>query len=323
MKVNNELKSARVYSMGLPGCAELSDRLNQDQHLYRGIHLTEPVHCGFTPNPATGELVTNLGGGNYHFCLRVDEKLLPRPVIDRKVEERIVELQKSYGEDWAPTKSERAELKESVVLGMITTADYRSRFIHAFYFQGPEHGRLFIAKTSNNDNKRLTTRLIRAVESIKTTTIHIDGLARGLNTLVKSELEDLDNRHLGEFNLGHRITLTDNNGAKVSVSGKELINHPDEVLTAMGQGMELVEVELSYGERDDVVFLINSDFTFKSLQFGAFDEPGEVDEDYPHCWKLYHGANLLLAEAVVASMCELMGYRPMDDVDADGLETLI
>lgn len=310
MKVPNELKVCRVFSATLPPVEPMTQHLSGEDVTWRGIHEHEIKHAGFAVNPATGHLVSHLGDGSYHFCIRVDEKILPAAVVNRKLEERIALHLEKYPQAIIGRR-ERSEFKDEVLLDMISTAEYKSRYIHCFYYQGPEHNRLYVARTSDNDITLVSTLLIRAVSSIETRTIHIDGLALGLGARVKDALTNGHSEaNLATFDLGERVVVEYTGGeGKFTIAGRDLYECSDEILEALSGG-SLKEVELSHGPvRSPVFARITDNFHFKGVAFSDVDMEGEVDEDYPHCWVQTHAANLLMLEALVQDLATMMGYR--------------
>lgn len=317
MKLPNELKHCRVFTATLPMVEPMTQHLMDERVAWRGIREHESRHAGFAVNPATGMVVTPLDGGHYHFCIRVDEKILPKPVVERKVEEKIVDYLDRYPNTQI-SKKIRSDFKEEVLSDMIRVADYKSRYIHCFYYQGTDLGRLFVARTSDADVTILSRALVTALSSVETRTIHIDELAMGLGTRIVDALthghtED----NLGPFDLGERIVLEYSRGlggGKFTIAGCDLYECADEILEVFG-GASLKEVELSHGgPRSPVVARISDKFHFKGLSFPAVDLEGEVGDDHPECWRQVHGGNLVMLAALVQDLADMMGYREPEQI---------
>ena len=172
------IRNARIFKAALPRhhvtMAEELGKLRHDP-LSPGQVKTQ----GFTTHPANGELVVPFPGG-YAFMLRTDERIIPPAVVSAELDA----VEKARGHKLL--RAERSEVREQIIFELAKTALYRTRYTPAYFLT--EAGYLIVDSAAKKPAQELVGRLVQAMESLETQTIHVSDVARGLTTKLQREL---------------------------------------------------------------------------------------------------------------------------------------
>lgn len=289
------IKNAFVYRISLPAVALLQDHLASMQH--RPILETEGYAAGFVL--LHGEQVLPFAGG-FAFALQYDEKLLPASVINEEAKRRVAAQELVTGYKLA--KPERQAIKEQVVVDLLRVSHVRSKTITAFYHV--ESQLLFVNTSSKHMAAVLTSRLVQAVGSAKTTTINISDVKGGLTTRLADYLANFgQSEAFGEFDLHPEVWLKGETG-KVTYQISELGDGDKGLIEALNTGMRVEAVRLGYGP---VSFKLTGDFAFKAVRFEDA-EPADHDDvvaEYTHECAVEVFAFVQALEA----LCTLFDYK--------------
>lgn len=259
------IKNAITYKCALPSIAALEEHLAA--HAYREIGEDEYSIAGFIP-VLDDRFVMPFPGG-YAFTLRFDEKILPRASVNREAQKRIDAIEQSH--DGQLSKEAKNKIIDEVYDELRKVALVKSAGVTAYY--RPEDQLLVVATASKSLADVLSSKLVRAVGSIKATTIYIDGITQSLTEKLRSLL------HGGEgfagFEVGGVCKLKGDEGKTVSVNVHHIDDTKAGLIEAIASGQKVIELELSNG---DVSFRLNHKFSTKGIFF-KHDEADEYEAD--------------------------------------------
>jgi recombination associated protein RdgC len=259
------IKNAICYKVNLPGTSALEGHLAEFKYNPIGTH--EISTAGFEPL-FDDSLVLPFSGG-YAFRLRYDEKIIPSASVKQKTKERIAELEAHGGR--ALSKNEKAAIKDRVFSDMIPVALVKTSYITCFYHA--EDKRLIVPTTSKKLAGVVTTKLLKAVGSIKAETIYLDGIKQSLTAKLSAYVNGDESVFEG-FDVGGYVKLT-NGERKISIDGG-VLEQKEGLIEAFSAGLGVIELRLFNA---DVMFTINDKYTLKKVVFSASEEYQEEFED--------------------------------------------
>ncbi|MGL4458394.1 MAG: recombination-associated protein RdgC, partial [Plesiomonas shigelloides] len=309
------INNPAIFRATMPSCEEMATALQEltFKELEDGSTLFGT--SGFVPNPITGELVSPFPGG-YSFIARKDEKIIPSEAVSRMVEKRISAMT-DQGVD--VNREQRLAIKDDVIAVMAARAFTCSKYAHCFY--STDHQLLFVVGTNPMVNQALSMAL-RCVGTIKTTTIHIDGVKNGLTAILKqyvTQIDDgaglLDGSDLfAGFGLGDRILMS-----KLSSDEKMLIDGTDmsssvELRTAIESGFTVDVIRLE--EPSGMSFDLDHKFKVSRISWPQMPRDEDGDYDMPFYWRQDASIQVLMLSKIVNSMCALLSKEESGDTEA-------
>jgi len=300
------ITNAIVYKAELPSAQLLAKHLAEFP--YHPIADTALSQASFVPNKTSNELVTEFTDG-FAFHLRYDEKILPASVVKAKSDERIAKFEAEQGVRLK--KAEREAIREQTLVDLAKTALVKTSIIPAFY--STKDNLLIVNTGGKKFADRVTSYLIHAVGSVKTTTIHVSNIKHGLTTRLKSHLWRDDNAFDG-FEVGASVALK-SGSQKVSYSLEDLETARAGILEAIDKGFEVERLAMVH---HGVEFKLTSDFHFKAVRFE--DSEREDDDevtDAVHFWKHEAGVQVLQFSAALNQLCDLLGYKAEEEAEAE------
>ena len=162
------IKAARVYACELPSLASINAILKENEFVPLGEK--ESLRAGF--EPVFGNDFAFSFHSGYAFKLRYDEKIMPSAVIKEKQAELIADIENEENRK-LPSK-ERMTVRDEVIFEMLSQAFVKTQRITCFYDPANKH--LFVPTSSGKLADIVTGKLIKAIGSIKATTIYCVGL---------------------------------------------------------------------------------------------------------------------------------------------------
>ncbi|HGN1799550.1 TPA: recombination-associated protein RdgC [Proteus mirabilis] len=250
------LKNVIVYKAQLPSAEAMSDHLTKMPF----TEVLESHFCsyGYIPNPVTNELVTPITGG-YLLTFRFDQKILPNAVIKKEVDERISKLIDGDAEFSA------VDIKNTVTAEFLRKAFIKSTVVLVLYH--PEKEYLLVTTPNKNMANSAISTLIKACGSVKTETIHIDDVSKGLttrllNTLNNEEVDDCFGKdfYLGQFYLLERKI---DNKKEIVKYDADFQSIRTELLNSLNNQFKVNLIQLY---TNDIQFKLTSDFHFKGIK---------------------------------------------------------
>lgn len=236
-----------------------------------------PPHARFIFGwlPVIQDLFVHEITGASVICMGKEERLLPRGVIHRILEERVQTLETQRG--YAVKRAERAQIAEDLEFELLPKAFCVQKRMYALI--DSVSNRLIINTSSAAQASQLTSLLIKSVPGI-----HIEPLPQ-IENLSMRFAEWITN----PASLPANIQLAsdcvlfspDDDKKRFHCKGYEL--PAEEVLTLLNQGLTPAEISIIWNER--VQFTLTHDLTFKKLKCMAyladdFSEIRQLDEEY-------------------------------------------
>lgn len=288
------IKAARVYRAPLPAKAHLSEALAK--LAFQEITAVQAYSCGFVP-VAEDELVDADPSGRFmHIKFRLDQKVIPGATLAAEVGKQVLAREEELGHKLG--RKGIAEIREQVRQELTARALHRTTVISLFHDRQSEF--LIAATSSKGVVDRALDRLIRALGSLKTTTIHIDSLQNGLTARMRTTLFS------GECNFAP-FSLEGDYWLEGEEEKASLQRATDAVLCeALGNGLRVKALRLRH---ELVAFNLTSDFIFKNIRFDASEEEEPLE---PAAETL---AQLVQFTAALDELCRMFEYQPPEDED--------
>lgn len=313
----NLIKCAIVYRADLPDAAALAQHLAEVP--FTPVLESHIASSGFIPNPATEQLVTEFPGG-YSFRLRRDSKPISAKAIDLALAEAVAAKAKELDRDL--TTEEVQSQREAIIDEAIKSTLPERTELNAFYHVD---SRTLILPTSNkNLATSLLLKLIDAVESVETRTIHVSDVKGGLTSRLRDHFDEEDKKAFNGFAIGDSVVMKGEQG-RASFDLDNLDHAKQGVQEALASNMQVERLELCHA--DAVNFKLTKDFQLRSITYLGSDNDAEHDfESYGELWSHTASVQLLLLSATVQALCDLFGYqeKPLaeDGKESDGQQDL-
>jgi recombination associated protein RdgC len=293
------IKACRVYAAELPPVNELEPLLEANKF----TELTEQQGhgAGFITLP-NGKYILDFDCG-FAFKLRYDEKILPTAVVNSHAAKRIEEIEDEEGRKLP--KKERARIKEEVLCSLLPVAFIKEQTITCFYWK--KDNLLIVPTAGTKLADIVTSRLIRSVGSIKTRTIHVDGVKQSLNVKLRNYLENEINDSGFEFD--STVKLKADEGRVTTIKGAYLSEAKEGIIEAMDQGAWVVELGLS---TESMFFRLSHDFVIRGVSI--FDEGDEPEfEDDLDSFQFHAGLQTTLMADAILKLMALFEYKSPED----------
>lgn len=289
------IKACRVYAAELPPVNELEPLLEGSQ--FSELTDQQGNGAGFVPL-INGKYTLDFGCG-FAFKLRYDEKILPAGVIKSQVAKRVEEIEAEEGR--AVGSKERAQIKDEVIFQLLPVAFIKEQTITCFYWK---KDKLLIVPTASSKLADIvTSRLIRAVGSIKTTTIHVDGIKQSLTSKLLDYLTTGKNDTGFEFDSSVRLKADE--GRVTTIRGADLDEAKEGIIEAISQGARVVEVGLS---TSTMFFKLSHDFVIRGVTFFGEDEPDEFDDEVD-AFSHHAALQTIMLSDTILKLMDLFGYK--------------
>lgn len=260
----------------------------------------------------TGELVTPFPGG-FSFFLRYDQKVIPPSEVKKELERRV----KSHTAAGLPlTRKDKQAIKDDVVTTLATRAFTRTSVAECFYNEKAE---LLFVTGSAKLAQLAVAMLVRCIGSVTTTTIHVDGIKRGLTTCLQAF--QAKEREQDTFSGG------DDEFANLEVCGTMTLQHPEtreklsldniepvncaELDSAMERGFMITSIRLQDGSGFE--FTLTDGFRLTKLKWPSVEH--DKDSDAAFIWRHDAAVQVTLLTSVVERLCELLGNQQNDEAE--------
>lgn len=297
--MNKLIKNAVVYKAELPGAAALEGHLSE--HRFKEMQSLDWWSAGFVEIPATGELVSKFEGG-LAFAVRHDSKILPASVVRAEAEKRRARIEKQ--ESRKVGRKEFAEIKELVTDELLAKALTKTAIITCYYDTANQF--LIVPASSKQLASVVTSQLVHAVGSMKTTTINISDVKLGLTTKVREflDVDDGDEDTFGQhFVPGGKVRLIGDT-EKATFDLTALDKAQAGILESLNKGFAVAELGMTFDKKTN--FRLTADFHLKGIEFSY--DPTEATDQYEE-WQFDASIQVLELGALINAMCDLLGYR--------------
>jgi recombination associated protein RdgC len=256
---------------------ELNKEINLALSLTEDLLKPCPAHARFIYGwlPAyADELVQEVAGSSL-ICLGKEERILPRGVIKRQLEERIRAIETQQGRSLK--KSEKAKLAEDLEFELLPKSFCVQKRLPALL--DSVSNRLIISTSSNTQATQLTALLRKSLPGI-----HIEPIVSTDNLSLRFAQWIADPGLLPDsFELASDCLLFSLDDEKKRFTCKGYESPSEEILTLLAQGLAAAEISLIWKER--IQFTLTDNLTFKrikSLEYliDDFNEIRELEEEY-------------------------------------------
>lgn len=293
------IKSATVYSAELPATEHLEQHLQENAFTEMADLQIRAV--GFVAFDSG--LYTAPFPGGVAFKVRIDEKIIPASQVEKETERLALETQRLTGRK--PGKKERKELKDAALLSLAPRAFPRTAVVTCFYERGTQY--LIAPTTSKKLSDTITSALVHAVASMKTTTINVSDVKKDLTARMKNWLDN-DDEAFGEFSPSSDAALAIEK-RRITVKMGNLQAAREGLQEAISKGFQVTSLGFTHIETG-VEFRLTDAFHFKGIAF--VHDGGESEDD-----AFTAEAAIEVAEfsKVVAELCDMMGYQPPGDAE--------
>lgn len=292
----SHIDSATIYKATMPNEGiDLAECLLQNP--FQEPMELQQASIGFVPMDEDGQFVVDIDGG-YAFRARIANKIIPAPVLRANTDKAVKKVAEATGRH--PGRKERAEIRDNVLVDMLKTAFITTREITCFYSEAK--GYLIVPVTSKEVAGWIVSKLIHAMGSIKTETIHVSDVKGGLTTRLTTWLEENGNTEVfGDFQLcGEAVMAPADSKQKIHVKMNSIMNAKTALQEALKRGFSVESLRLSYGS---VSFSLTSKFQLRAFDF-EYD-----DNDTPMPFYMEAGAQVQRVEEIVSELCNLLGYE--------------
>ncbi|WIX32549.1 recombination-associated protein RdgC [Salinicola sp. JS01] len=301
------LRNSATYRASLPDAKTLEESLTE-RLPYRDLHDSELTRLCFVPNARTGELVTSFDNG-YSITMRVDERVIPAKVRQARFEEEIEAFEKRSGR--YPSPEEKAGIRERILGELCKSALVDYHTVNAYYHPASEL--LFVDTASKKDADRVMRALVMACDTVKTQTIHVNSLTKGLTAKLIDHIENgtAEYRPFGQLGIDDTVKMAHATGGE----GTERVTYQSvdvgsnrEVLKQLHRGFEVEDLGLVYRS---VYFRLTKDFKLKSITWDILIEPDEesAGEDEAHAWRVNAMVGISLLVEIVNELCALVDFE--------------
>lgn len=303
------IKQASAYKVVLPNAGAMHDHLITVKH--EDLQPQMASGSGFVEIDPHGEYTVTFSGG-YAFALQYDEKIIPGSVVNAELKKRVEAFKEREG--YTPGRKLQRELREIVQAELCTKALTRSKTVIGYYSTADQL--LILPTISRKLKDAFMAQLVRAVESVKSTTINVSTAKGSLTTRLHGFISDQDVDAFSEFNVGDRLILIGPSG-KSSFDLEELDVAKHGIKEAIAAGAQVSEIELLLS---GVSFRLTQDFLLKGITFGdeAF-EYDAADMDPAAIFEHEASVQLLFVSRIIETLCRMFDYTPKVSEDEDDL----
>ena len=298
------IKSATVYSAELPTTEHLEQHLQENAFAeMTDLQIRAVGFVAFDSGTYTAPFP-----GGVAFKVRIDEKIIPASQVEKETERLALETQRLTGRK--PGKKERKELKDAALLSLAPRAFPRTAVVTCYYERGTQY--LIVPTTSKKLSDTITSALVHAVASMKTTTINVSDVKKGLTARMKNWLNN-DDEAFGEFSPSGDAALAIEK-RRITVKMGNLQAAREGLQEAISKGFGVTSLGLQHID-SGVEFRLTDNFKFKGVVF--VHDPAQGDED------------LFAAEAaievssfskVVTELCSMMAYHEPEEGEGGDAE---
>lgn len=246
-----------------------------------------------------GEFLRTFHGG-YGFTVRFDEKVVPPSALRAELERLVKNVEDQTGRK--PGRKERKGIKDEARLNLTLKALARTVHVNCYYHV--EQKLLIVASTSQKLCDMTVSLLVNALETMKTSTIHVSvrsNLTKRLQQWVDATCEG---DAFGDLQPTGRANLVSVEGRNLSVKSEDLVMNIAALKEALNVGYEVKNLSLRHGGLE---FLLTDKFKFGALHNTDLgdSESGEEREDY---WAAGAYIEVTALVNAVNALCGMFGY---------------
>lgn len=292
----------------LADAAELDRRLPHFDTI--GAH--QNTSWGFTPVVPNCEARVLSFAGGWALCFRLDSKILPGSTVRKAVDERAKEVQGATGRK--PGKLERREIKADVMYALLAQAFVRTQLTYVAY--SARSNRLFINTSSQKTADTLMSAMVYALESVKTSTVHVSEPKLGLTQRLVNWLDDADEDEcFGSFHPSTEIVMGSGN-RKWSVKLDRLKEAEPTLRNAIASGAKVDSMR--FDSEDGVGFRIDQALRLKGVQHLRAPDEDDESDDIANQWNAQFTLEVATLDAIMDELLHLLRPEKAQATKGDG-----
>lgn len=244
-----------------------------------------------------GEFLRTFPGG-YSFTVRVDQKVVPPSALKAEVARLVAKVEDETGRK--PGRKETKELKGEALLTLTLKALVRTVHVNCYYHV--EENLLIVASTSQKMCDLTVSLLVNALETMKTSTIHVS-VRSNLSTRLKQWVDARgDSDAFGDLEPTGRANLVSEEGRNLSVKSGDLMVNFDALNEAVRRGYEVKSLSLRH---DALEFLLTDKFKFGALANTDLGDGTDTEDDV---WAAGVFIEVTALVNAVNALCGMFGY---------------
>lgn len=258
------IKATRIFAAALPSAEAMREHLANEYFVEP--RPTDLATSGFV-HMDQGTFVTEFPGG-YAFKFRLAQKVIPASVIKQAIADACKVIEETTGRK--PGKKEKREIKETLIVELSAQAFVRTTDVICYFRTATNH--LLVPTLSKAVGDRLMSKLVTAVETVKTETIHVSNVTQGLTARLAKFLNEGEDSAFGEFYPVNEVDLEqDSRSVRVKMTGLQQAHKA--LTSSLAQGFAVNAIGLSLNGDE---FKLTHDFKLRSI---VLAETEDVDEN--------------------------------------------
>ena len=272
---------------------------------YRPCSKIEPMMAGWvSPIGGNEEVLTHPVHGYTLLCLKIQEKIMPAPVVNEALAERIDDIQKTQGRNVG--KKEKETLREEVYADLLPQAFSKSKKIYCYIDSKTQ--RFLIDTASSNTAEFVVTTLRKTLGSFKVEYAPVSAPGRVMANWLKT------GHYPKELVLLDTCALKAENGDETSTvkcQGHDLLSK--DIRAFIQPGVSVTELALAW--QDTLLFKLTDDLSIKSLKFT--DGVKSLNDDVTGDAQVAFDADvMLMGDTFSEFVTVLLGLFSIKDTDA-------
>ena len=270
-------KNIQVYRLG-------SSEEYSEEKLENALSLSKFVPCGARDLSKVGwatifendkeEKFTRKVSGAFFLKLKTETKVIPSSVVKERLEDRIKEF-KEDNDGKKPSKDDKNNFKDAIILDMASTAFKQSSYLEAYIDYKNKY--LVVNAGSSKKAEELIGNLRMCLGSLEVTPLEPENdPADKMSGWVSGQQSPKN------FDFGLGCELKDSDGGAISVKKHEV--GCSEVKNHIDKGKKVTKLELIWTKR--IRFSLTDKFEIKGIKAedivaeSVSEELGESDDDY-------------------------------------------
>lgn len=294
----NLISKATLYRAEFP--ASLDVEMALENRPYEPPQGTTPTSVGFVPTGETESVLAPFAGG-FAFTVRIGDKVVPGSTLKTEVAKVVAHIEKTEGRK--PGRREMKDIKAEVHGSLLMRALVKESTLVGYYHI--ESGFLILNNTSQRLCDLAMTHLVRAVDTFKTTTIHVSVNA-GLTTRLRDWLvPDEGELAFGDFQPNGKIALASPDKRTLNIKTDTLLGNTEALTEAIRAGYQVKSMGLA---NEASSFVLSDKFKFSQIVTVA-DSEDEPDEQ---TWATQAFMEVTELVGVAKALCEMLGFKDDD-----------
>lgn len=248
--------------------------------------------------------------GGWAICLREDSKAVPASEVNKAAAEKAQAVYEATGRK--PGKKEMKEIKADVIHDLLPRAFARQKMTHILYSERTQ--RLFVNTGSQKTADLVMTLLVKSLESVKTSTVHVSEPKMGLATRLKNWLNDEDDEDcFGRLAPVNEAVLKDSD-RKWAIKAKDTLRAAEKALKEAIERKARVD-SIGFAMDDGVQFRITEALRVQGVKHRVVED--DEDTDIAHCWVSQLASEIRTLDEIFDDILHLLSPEKAQAAKAD------